>query len=79
MEHWVLFTLISVVAVIAICGIDCLTNKRIASKYASTTDSEIQTSPKTHAQGSIGILAFIKNGGHRGLRERKREVSDLEE
>lgn len=74
MEHWVLFTLISVVAVLVIFGIDCLTNKRMASNHASTNDSGIQVNPEKHHNEGFKILAFIKNGGYEGLRQRNKEM-----
>lgn len=78
MEHWILFTLVSVVAVLVIFGIDCMTNKRMASKYASTTDSEIQEIPEKRHNESFKILAFIKNGGYEGLRQKGKETSEPE-
>lgn len=74
MEHWVLFTFISVAAVVAILGIDCMTNKRMASKYASTTDSGIQVNPEKQHNEGFKILAFIKNGGYEGLKLRNKNI-----
>ena len=69
MEHWFFFAFISVMTVLVIIGIDCLTNKRTASKYSSTADSEIKVNPEKNQNEGFKLLSFIKNGGYEDLRK----------